>query len=594
MQNTKRTFLILLLAFLCIGSVFVLNTRSNSDKDAPVARNGKIDLQQWDRIQHPTIPLNGTWNLYLNRFRNDLSDKDIPLQVATPITWDQIGKHNYSPFGYGTYRLMVTGLSPQTSYGLKLADQATSFRLFVNGNEIASNGNPGKTAEATIPEWYPTVATFETDSTGNADFILEISNFEYNSGGMWNSILLGNVDDIMKCKMMSINIEVFLATGIFVLGLFFMGIFFMHPVERLTLYFSIFCLNAAAYTLTTGERFLTQLIPHIAWNIVIRAEYALGYLIFPLYAIYLVELFKDFAPPSAKYIFRGLAVFSVAFPLIFPHTVYIGLLYIYEFFMVVGSSFFLYLFARALRARFEGVLLMIFACAVLFVGLLSDIFARSDNTGIPFATFIFVLCFSLITIRKYSWIQKKNTLLESKVYRDPLTTLYNREFIFHYLSQKIYETNVEEPCYILFMDLDAFKPINDTYGHETGDVVLKETARRLKSQFRSSDLVCRYGGDEFLVFVQHNTDTEIQALANRVIRVLSQPYHIPSGTFTVGISIGISHFPTDSSEIGTLIAYSDEAMYRSKQQGGNTWTLYDTSGSFRGFNESQNNRRTEL
>lgn len=127
---------------------------------------------------------------------------------------------------------------------------------------------------------------------------------------------------------------------------------------------------------------------------------------------------------------------------------------------------------------------------------------------------------------------------------------------------------------VMFMDLDGFKPVNDTYGHKAGDAVLKEVAKRLLECVRKSDTVARIGGDEFLVILAEVNDTNgINQVAKKIIDSIGQPMTYQDKTFNIGISIGISVFPDNSNDADHLILLADKAMYLSKNTGKNAYTL---------------------
>jgi diguanylate cyclase (GGDEF)-like protein len=121
---------------------------------------------------------------------------------------------------------------------------------------------------------------------------------------------------------------------------------------------------------------------------------------------------------------------------------------------------------------------------------------------------------------------------------------------------------------LLFIDLDGFKPINDRYGHETGDLLLQEVARRLGEGVRESDAVARFGGDEFvLLLTDLPAPQAARAVAEKIIARLSAPYRISGVELVVGASVGIALFPDDADDIGALIAQADAAMYDAKRAG---------------------------
>ena len=124
---------------------------------------------------------------------------------------------------------------------------------------------------------------------------------------------------------------------------------------------------------------------------------------------------------------------------------------------------------------------------------------------------------------------------------------------------------------VLFIDLDGFKKVNDTLGHDAGDLLLKGVSQRIKETLRESDTVARMGGDEFIL-VLDNIESAENALftANKILKALSEPFDLMGQPGRVGGSIGISIFPDDSEDPDQLVKQADEAMYLAKQSGKNT------------------------
>lgn len=152
---------------------------------------------------------------------------------------------------------------------------------------------------------------------------------------------------------------------------------------------------------------------------------------------------------------------------------------------------------------------------------------------------------------------------------DTLTLLPNRRFFNGWLSKSIALAQRNKFSMALyFIDLDGFKQVNDLYGHDAGDEVLRAAARRFQGLTRESDLLARLGGDEFAILVSQAPEhEELSALAQRIVASLAPPISIRSKAVSVGASIGIAIFPRDADCADLLVRAADEAMYQAKTRG---------------------------
>jgi diguanylate cyclase (GGDEF)-like protein len=161
-------------------------------------------------------------------------------------------------------------------------------------------------------------------------------------------------------------------------------------------------------------------------------------------------------------------------------------------------------------------------------------------------------------------------------FHDDLTALPNRLMLHQRLDQALARhRRAGTQLAIIFMDLDRFKVINDSLGHEVGDVLLRQVADRLRAQSREGDTLARMGGDEFVVLVENQvTQSDISACARRLVEQLSAPYLLGEKACHVTLSIGISVFPSDGNDSKELLKAADVAMYRAKDMGRNNYQYY--------------------
>ncbi|PWQ95338.1 GGDEF domain-containing phosphodiesterase [Leucothrix arctica] len=160
---------------------------------------------------------------------------------------------------------------------------------------------------------------------------------------------------------------------------------------------------------------------------------------------------------------------------------------------------------------------------------------------------------------------------------DLLTGLPNRRLFQSELSKSIqrYKRKNIGPIVLMLLDLDNFKTINDTHGHQFGDSLLKEAAKRLNACVKGHGIAARLGGDEFTVVLEDAKGKDIIAdIADNVLSELARPFVIGIETFHVSASIGITHYPEDAADIDTLIMNADQAMYASKENGRNRYNYF--------------------
>lgn len=194
----------------------------------------------------------------------------------------------------------------------------------------------------------------------------------------------------------------------------------------------------------------------------------------------------------------------------------------------------------------------------------------------------YVAIFSDITERKAA-----HARIEYLAHHDPLTGLPNRSLLRERLEQEISRARrTEAHIGVLFLDLDRFKTINDSLGHAVGDRLLREVANRLRASLRDSDIVCRQGGDEFIVVLPDlKSGTDAAHAARQLIDALQQPVDVGSQVIHTSTSIGIAVFPEDGHTTSALLKAADMAMYHAKESQRGTFSFFT-----RELNERANER----
>ena len=184
---------------------------------------------------------------------------------------------------------------------------------------------------------------------------------------------------------------------------------------------------------------------------------------------------------------------------------------------------------------------------------------------------------SILRSIRYAMERKKADLrLTYLAQYDPLTGIPNRQFFNDQLTRATARARRDgRKVSLLYLDLDAFKVVNDTLGHDAGDQLLQEVADRIRRSVRAGDVVARLGGDEFAVLLEGlAAPRDVEAMASGLLEVISKPYHIADRQLTITTSIGITVYPSDNADTQMLLKNADIAMYKAKDSGRNTFKFF--------------------
>ena len=199
-----------------------------------------------------------------------------------------------------------------------------------------------------------------------------------------------------------------------------------------------------------------------------------------------------------------------------------------------------------------------------------------------FAAFTLLVCLcafgltALMVRRTRTAAQQAESHLHYLAHVDPVTQLPNRHEFNGALAYALARADRQDSSVgLLLLDLDNFKVVNDTLGHHCGDQLLKLVAERLVAILRGTDIICRIGGDEFVVIVEPADDaSEMASVARKILAVLAAPFALEGHQLYVSASIGVSLYPFDAQDVATLTRNADTAMYHAKHQGKNRYAVF--------------------
>ncbi len=263
---------------------------SGSAPAAPQAVAGIIDLRHWDFDRHGAVRLAGEWDFFPATLLNgkEASEASFPEKRKVPDFWKDDDTKKASATGCGTYRLRILLPPRADELALRYTTVSTAFRAYIDAEPVANAGIPGTDPSHSLPAYKPGVVRIP--SSGNEMLLtVQVSNYEYRTGGMWRAFLIGTADRLETEKKGQDHLT-FVYVGILVaMALQSIFIYFYRRSARNSLFFALFSIIVALRALVTGEYILVDTVSDISFDVLIRLEYVSAYLIIPLCIVYIFE-----------------------------------------------------------------------------------------------------------------------------------------------------------------------------------------------------------------------------------------------------------------------------------------------------------------
>lgn len=561
-----------IITFLIVFSIVTYIWSFNKDFQNIENLDSKSGTLNIEEIKPNTLyRLKGEWEFYPSIF---ILEDEIPENQLKRDFRDI--EHNWTtdpPFengyGYASYRIVLTGLDPDMEYGLLLEEAGSSYRLSVNGKKILSNGVIGKNTLTTVGENFTDKDVFKSDLKGNAEIIIEISNYEKVKSGFIFAPLLGDFDDILYFYETSLIVELFAFSAMFSFGILF---FLINLVikDRRSLFMSILTFLFAIRIMSTGNHIVYLLNPYfnipLIW--ILRLEYLSVFLMLPTFNLlsntFTIFRFKQWY----RILSYSLILFFVFMSILLNHA---GLEFLYLIFQALiglyGAHYLYYAYLAYRKASLSIYSILVLILSIISA-MVSNYFLQDTRYSFYFMIMIFTLFVAATVIHRFSIISERTVHLENIVKIDPLTKLWNRSYLNELrFDMSKYETN--DLFFVLFIDLNGFKEVNDEYGHKIGDEVLRITARRLRNSCHETDMIFRMGGDEFVIIAHMKDKNSIEKVIKRIRDNFNEPFAIGELKLNLSLAIGYHQFIPNTDDLETIIAISDKKMYEDKRRQSN-------------------------
>jgi diguanylate cyclase (GGDEF)-like protein len=464
----------------------------------------------------------------------------------------------YPTYGHATYRLVIPSseipLTVPPVFGIDFSSVYSAYRLYINGRLVEQVGRPAESARREASYIPLRTAYFSVASEQDLEIILNVSNHAYPiRSGMTKPPLFGPKQLIEHRKFLRFAVDSAIIGSLALMGLYHLFLFSFRRVDRVSLYFGLFMLLVAyRRALISGEMVALTLFPELTVEAFNHLQTVGIYPLIGLFVLYLYRLFpQDLDQRAAIGIFAVSTVYLIAANLAVPESV----LEYYIPFLLAAIFYALFVVLRAVRkSRSESRLVaggFTFLFAVAINDALTGVGVIDSVYLLGFGLWAFLLFHSLILARRFSHAFEKSEALEKTYNRDALTGSYNR----HLLDA----IEIEAYDVAVVTDLDNFKEYNDEHGHAAGDKVLCLFAETLIDSTRSGDLVVRYGGDEFIVLLEHVDTGNAEQIMKRARSRFRELY----GTTDLDISYGIQRTSDGGAK---QFSKADRLMYAMKDR----------------------------
>lgn len=542
------------------------------------------------------VLLHGKWEFYPGRFVGTAEVLPKGETIEVPSAWKG---DKFPGTGYGTYRKCVR-VKEGGDLAIRIGFIPTAYKLYVNGKLLGGVGKPAASPEEQTAQWYPkTYIIPGSENTGPGrplDIRIEVANYSHGFGGLRSSVALGSEKSVkLQNRRRAFKDWILIGAFLFI-GIYHLVLFFLQRREWLLGWFAILCFGFAVNSGFNNSVFWNSILPGIPWRIMLRIEYISLYVIVIAFVLFLGKLLNRGLPRR-------------------PLQIYVGLFGALIVLALTGPVYWMTLSVRA------GHVLII--VAVLWFGIQTGIGVKKKEPyavpvliGIIIAAAVTVhdaLYFSgkffsyplidyaaivIIAIQSFAIAERftgalrrqkeltedlaaVNERLELMVEEDPVTGLPNRVSLHRNLTDEIARSERSgRALSILFIDLDNFKHVNDTMGHQMGDEILRRVADRMHRVVRKTDRLFRIGGDEFILLcLDLSSPEDALRVARNLTPLLRQTFGVGNREVLLGASIGIAVFPEHGQDATTLLRNADAAMYAAKRAGKGRYSLFtDTMG----------------
>lgn len=555
-------YYILFALILC--SLTTLPSSGQAPAQPPVAKNAVLDLRNHSFDIHKPIELKGEWLFYWKQlvYHKQQVKDTLHNYIYLPRLWNdhKLNGESLGGDGYATFQLRLL-LPPQKKlYSLDLPYMYTAYRIYVDSMLVSENGMVATTAESHTSRFMPKTVNFQSQG-GEADIIIQVSNFDDRKGGIWKVPQLGSPEKIAFSNTKKLALEFFIIGALMLIGLYQIGLSFIRKEDFSSFYFGLFCFMMGINSLFIGSVFIHYIFPSMSWHWVSRLEYISMYSMPLLFFLFINSLFPGYVRRSLPIILTALTLAASLF-ICFTYKKTFGVLLEFLLLMLVVMTFFVIrIVLKAIKDKKHGSRNALWGIIILFVFTLNDVFYGLEliKTGTyrQYGLLIFVVIQSLNIAYIFSeaFNDVKKLTQNLKLTNISLTRFVPEAFLRFLGKKDILSVQLGDQkkadMTILFVDIRSFTTLSEKLSPKDNFHFINSYLGKVSPVIRLyNGFVDKYIGDAIMALFPNKSDDAIHAAQGILLEL--QKYNIQlskEGVNVIRVGMGLH---TGSVMLGTV------------------------------------------
>ncbi|MCX7820846.1 MAG: LuxR C-terminal-related transcriptional regulator [Brevinematales bacterium] len=396
--------------------LFLLFSCVNYKGSIPTASRGFVDISRFDFEKNEYLSLNGEYEFYWEQLLTPIDFKtNESLQsdfFIFPGVWNNkyYGGRRLGGEGYATFRVQFLSNDTLHSFAIYIKNFATSYRIYLNGILVGTNGIVSYRGSGYKPHFYPNLIFVDKINLTN-ELVIQIANFSYYQGGPWNNILIGNREKIVDMLNRKYIFSAFIVSSLIIFSLLHLSIYILIKRESLFLYFSILCLIASVCFFINGQSEFRKFLSWANWYLLEKIMFILLYL--PVFPFIIKKLFPDLIKENFHQIYTFFQLLLVSLVILTPTYIFTNTLTLFHLSIIILGLYTIYIVFKAIKVGYENAIFLLNNIIVFFVFILIDIITVSRFPYLNFSLSyvgVFIFIFSLHYIITAKFIKSFKTM----------------------------------------------------------------------------------------------------------------------------------------------------------------------------------------